>query len=348
VSSQRSAVYSAVMGGYEQLREEPLAASSDADFVCFTDDPEMSSDTWQVVVVEPRFATDPIRSARYLKICGHPALTGYDRTLWVDNSVELLAPPEDFLDEWLTAADVAAPLHSTRTSLFGEAEAILDIGKDDHVRVYEQLQHYARISSAALEANPHWTGMLARRRTPEVTAVMQTWWEHVLRFSRRDQLSFSMVMSTSSVRLRSVSLPNLESPLHRWPRAMGRSERSGDAIRDALRPPVSRIRDLELALDQVRLEAAAREVETAELVLDGERVVAELTTDRDRLVVEIEKLQEDAHQADERIRALGAEIETVKERAKRLRHRLRRQRDRRRRVERQLDQVLARRGWRPR
>jgi hypothetical protein len=46
---------------------------------------------------------------------------------------------------------------------------------------------------------------------------MTTWWEHVLRYSRRDQLSFAVVMAASSLRLRSVPMPNLRSPLHRWP-----------------------------------------------------------------------------------------------------------------------------------
>ena len=46
---------------------------------------------------------------------------------------------------------------------------------------------------------------------------MTTWWEHVLRFSRRDQLSFGVAMAASDLRLHSVPLPNLRSPLHRWP-----------------------------------------------------------------------------------------------------------------------------------
>ena len=55
-----------------------------------------------------------------------------------------------------------------------------------------------------METNPHWTALLARRRTPRVDAVMTTWWEHVLRFSRRDQLAFSVVMAASGLRLNSV------------------------------------------------------------------------------------------------------------------------------------------------
>ena len=186
----------------------------------------MRSDTWQVIPVEPRLPTDPVRSERFLKIVGHPALAGYDRTLWVDNAVELRALPETFVDGWLEEADVAAPVHTFYRSVLDEAQASIDLGKDDHLRVFEQLAHYVDSSPTAIEANPHWTALLARRRTPRVEVAMTTWWEHVLRFSRRDQLSFGVVMAASDLRLHSVPLPNLRSPLHSWPAGPGDQEQA--------------------------------------------------------------------------------------------------------------------------
>jgi hypothetical protein len=113
--------------------------------------------------------------------------------------------------------------------LLAEAEASIDLGKDDHLRVFEQLAHYLRAWPAAVEANPGWTALLARRQTPEVEAAMTTWWEHVLRYSRRDQLSFSVVLADSGLRLHSVPLGNLRSPLHHW--AGGWETRAGDGTR---------------------------------------------------------------------------------------------------------------------
>jgi hypothetical protein len=224
--ASRLVVYTALIGGDQRLREVRLAEESSADFVCFTDDPALRSDTWQVIPVEPRLPTDPVRSERYLKIVGHPVLAGYDRSLWVDNAVELLELPESFVDGWLDEADVAAPVHTSYRTVLEEAEASVDLGRDDHLRVFEQLAHYVGSSPTAVETNPHWTALLARRRTPQVEAVMTTWWEHVLRYSRRDQLSFTVVMAASGLRLRSVPLPNLRSPLHRWPE--GWATRAGD------------------------------------------------------------------------------------------------------------------------
>src|ERR1700712_2653389 len=86
----RRVVYTALVGGYEELLEQPLARSSTVDFVCFTDDDSLRSEDWEVRRVEPALAADRIRSSRTLKIAGHPSLSDYDESLWIDNRVQLL------------------------------------------------------------------------------------------------------------------------------------------------------------------------------------------------------------------------------------------------------------------
>src|SRR5688572_8775764 len=92
--ASRLVVYTALLGSGRELREAPVALESAADFLCFTDDPELRSETWEPVLVRPRLPGDLVRSERYLKIVGHPALAAYDRGLWVDHVVELESAPE--------------------------------------------------------------------------------------------------------------------------------------------------------------------------------------------------------------------------------------------------------------
>lgn len=51
-------VYTAVIGGYDELIEPDVAAASTSDFICFTDDPGLRSDVWHLRLVEPAFAHD--------------------------------------------------------------------------------------------------------------------------------------------------------------------------------------------------------------------------------------------------------------------------------------------------
>lgn len=261
------AVYTALIGGYERLNEQPMAAESALPFVCFTDDPSLVSQTWKIEVVEPAFLRDPVRSARRLKILGHPQLAGFEETLWIDNSVILDVPPEDILAEWLASADLAMPRHSYRDIVMDEFDAVTRAGFDDTARVYEQLHHYLETVPEVLMAPPLWSAILARRHTPAVTALGEIWFEHVLRYSRRDQLSIRMALHLSpDVEVRAVPIDNHRSPHHHWPVAVSRhmSGAPREPIENA-KPLVARVRSMELEIAELgeRLAAAGRREEEA-------------------------------------------------------------------------------------
>lgn len=210
----RRAVYTAVLGGYEARLSQP--PESDIDFICLTDNPEMSSDRWRIELVEPVFAADPVRSARHLKILGHPVLSDYDETLWIDNRVNLLVKPEEMLDRWLQDADLSMPWHGYRETVFDEFIAVLEGGFDDPYRIQEQLVHYLVHESEVLQEKPYWTAIIARRATPEVAQAMHLWHDQVLRYSRRDQLSVNCALRRSRISVTGQSAETWGSSQHAW------------------------------------------------------------------------------------------------------------------------------------
>ena len=64
-------VYTALIGQYEQLNEQTVAAHSVIPFICLTDDPDLKSESWQIRQVSPLFGMDPIRSQRDIKLRPH-------------------------------------------------------------------------------------------------------------------------------------------------------------------------------------------------------------------------------------------------------------------------------------
>lgn len=264
-SAPQRAVYTALFGGYETLHEQPMAKVEGAlPFICFTDDPELTSDTWEVRVVEPRFRKDLIRSARQIKIAGHPDLAEYDETLWIDNTVHLLVDPAEILDTWLAGHDLALPQHSYRRSVIAEYDAIAEVGYDDPDRVYEQLLHYLAIDETVSEERPLWTALLARRRTEPVAAAMRLWMDHVLRYSRRDQLSINFVLRESGLEANRIDLNNFNSELHKWPVEVDRRwGRSDSRFQDAMRAPRAAVGRLENENDELQREVAKRDAEIA-------------------------------------------------------------------------------------
>lgn len=258
----RRVVYTALIGQYEALNEQPVAESSSVDFVCFTDSDDVTSGTWTIRRIEPRLPLDPIRSARHLKVRGPELLTEYDESLWIDNSVLLKQSPEELLEAWLSETDLALPRHSYRDSVLAEFDIVATQGYDDPSRVYEQLIHYSTIEPDVLTEVPYWTAILARRHTPAVFAGMNMWMDHILRYSRRDQLSVNFVFNALALPVTPFAIDNWESEWHRWPALAERKwSRTQDRLAGALRIPAAEIGRLQNDNGAMRAKLEAMEAE---------------------------------------------------------------------------------------
>lgn len=216
---ERACVYTCLLGGYEALNEQDVAAGSGLDFICFTDDPGLTSRTWRIVPIAPLLPADPVRSQRVVKLCAHEVLPDYDVSLYIDNSIVLKVPPEQILARHL-GPDTAAvvPGHSFRATIADEFLEILRLGLDDSGRILEQLNHYRLFHPQVMEEAPFWSGLMIRRHNrPDVVAAMRLWLMHLLRYSRRDQVSGPLVFRQAGLAVERLAIDNLESWFHRWP-----------------------------------------------------------------------------------------------------------------------------------
>jgi hypothetical protein len=138
----RDVVYTCLFGHYEVPNEQPVAHSSNVDFICFTDRADLQSSTWQIQRVAT-LGVGAARESRRPKLMPHHYLTSYDRSCYIDASVVLKTAPEvlfSMLDNQKT--DFLCIRHSWRTCAFDEAEEIIRLGIDDEARVREQMDHY--------------------------------------------------------------------------------------------------------------------------------------------------------------------------------------------------------------
>ncbi|HET6168387.1 MAG TPA: glycosyltransferase domain-containing protein [Marmoricola sp.] len=301
------AVYTALFGGYERLVEQPLATSTDIPFICLTDDPGITSETWEVRVVEPALACDPARSSRYPKILGDPLATQFDETLWIDNRVLLEEDPGVVLDQMLGNADIGVLQHSFRETVVAEFDEVARLGLDEPARIYEQLIHYAETKPHILDEPPFWGAIIARRWTPEVRGAMRVWMDHVLRYSRRDQLSFRYALDELD-RVEAFPLDNVRSPWHTWITDVATIDRKAtmraNAFRTSIRAPLAAAAEAgaEVASLRTRLEAETRRADQAETA------AADLRARLGRLRTRVAVLREKLRTERARSAALGEEL----------------------------------------
>jgi FkbM family methyltransferase len=252
---KRACVYTCLIGAYENLNEQPTAANSKLPFVCLTDDDSFQSDTWRPIKVELAFPSDPVRSQRLLKLLPHRFLPEFDVSLYIDNTVLLTEKPEAVLERYLSSSNFALPTHSFRNTVADEFVQADTWELDDPGRLAEQHDHYQAEDPGSLLERPYWTGTLMRRHdAPDVQRALNTWVDHILRYSRRDQLSANRIFRQTNVCPDRIEIDNYKSWFHTWPTQSGRAPRRSYYVT----PEIAAMRERASSLDKKLAQAVTR------------------------------------------------------------------------------------------
>ena len=144
------------------------------------------------LIVDPLRGLDPARASRRPKLMPHLYFPDADWSLWLDNKSRLLRPPDQIVSALAAQSDArffAFP-HFRRDCVYQEGQTVRENGLDDHRIILERMRTYRA------EGMPEHFGLIeghfiARRHgDAAVAAFGEEWFDHVCRYSRRDQISF--------------------------------------------------------------------------------------------------------------------------------------------------------------
>jgi len=193
---QRIVIYTAVAGGYDELKS-PGFSLPGCDFIVFRDQ-GLKVDGWQVRPFN-YFHVDPTRMARFVKLHPHVYFPEYDHSIWVDANIGIQGDIRQFLDRLTSESPMAMFPHPYRDCVYVEGAECIKREKDSADVINRHLDRY-RAEGVPERAGMWETGVLARRHNdPACIALMSAWWREIEAGSRRDQLSLPAVARRLSV-----------------------------------------------------------------------------------------------------------------------------------------------------
>jgi hypothetical protein len=188
-------VYTAVIGGYDELREPPAEPEgSKVRFVAFTDRELPPLSRWQRHPVAAKLL-DGWRLNRWHKTGSASLFPAAGSTLYLDGSIELTRPASEFV-RWMEShgeGDVYLFAHNYRDCVYAEAEECLRIHKGNPDQIRRQVTRYRELGHP-FHAGLWQGGCILRRNTPRVAALDREWWGEIAAYSHRDQLSLPVVL----------------------------------------------------------------------------------------------------------------------------------------------------------
>lgn len=190
--------------------------SPNVDYVCFTDDPNVTAAPWHMRSFDETF-DDPARTAKKPKILAHRYFAEYDTSVWIDGNQTAIGDLADLAERHLAGSVLAMFGHPDgRTCIYDEAESCMRLEKDDPSIIRQQVDRYRGAGYPAQNGMPACMVLIRRHNEPALVGAMEDWWREITMGSRRDQLSFSYVAWKHSLEYARVEGDVRDNPFLVW------------------------------------------------------------------------------------------------------------------------------------
>lgn len=215
MNGKRGVIYTAIFGNGKDLLREPRFLPDGWDFICFTDQP-LRSNVWKIEKVKPPVLGDMTRSNRYYKILAHRILPKYDMSIYVDGNVQIVGDVVELARKYLIDAHLAVLDHAKwkRLPLKNLKEELQELLKMEQIGKHQEDASLMSKQVAAYFAEGFpdlgglsWNMMLIRQHNEsDVIAAMELWWNQLVCWSKRDQVSFNYVAWKTNLKFNYIPL----------------------------------------------------------------------------------------------------------------------------------------------
>ena len=234
-------IYTVLIGAKETLND-PLAelppnARSDLalDWVCITDNKALRSNVWRMQLLQDPHLP-PEKLSRRPKAMPHLYFPEAEFSLYVDNTVSFRRLPQSSDLQHGGEYLFRAFRHATRLTPEDEAGAVACLGYDSLETISAQMDFYAaRRKLSSITPLTTATVLLRSHHHERVQRFGTLWWESILAFSKRDQLSIDFARIETGCEIDHWPGTSENNPFVHWHGGLGqkRVQASFDAKRYA-------------------------------------------------------------------------------------------------------------------
>lgn len=210
-------VYTCITGDYDNVKELAFKEAG-IDYLLFTNNRNLKSETWDVIYFED-FSLDNHRLSRKIKILGHPIIhKNYNISVWIDGSIIIKKSIKEFIEEYcdLDHFDFASFKHHERDCIFDEANECIRLHKDNASKINLQMKKYRDEGYPKHAGLNEMTVFVKKHNNNKVIKTMNMWFDLVCRYSKRDQLAFNYVIYKTGLKIKTIHLNIFKNEYFEW------------------------------------------------------------------------------------------------------------------------------------
>lgn len=191
VKNNKLVIYTAFTGNYDELKE-PEFIDENCDYVCFTENPDLESDTWEIVQME-KSTLDDNRKAKQYKLFANRYFSNYKYSFWLDGTFKIVGSIREYIYKY-AKSKMLAVVHPERDCIYDEAVMSMPFPRYSNYTMINQVEKYRS------EGMPEHYGLIAAgalfraHNDPEIISIMEQWWKEIINYTNQDQLSLPYAM----------------------------------------------------------------------------------------------------------------------------------------------------------
>ena len=191
IKNNKIVIYTAFTGDYDSLKE-PDFIDDNCDYVCFSDNPNLSSDTWKIIPMEES-TLDNNRKAKQYKVLPHKYFPDYKYSFWLDGTFKIKGSIREYIYKYINSLMLCV-VHPERDCIFDEAESSIQFERYSNFTINKQVKGYADMGMPKHYGLPVLGAIFREHNNSEIIELMNEWWDEIIHFTNQDQLSLTYLM----------------------------------------------------------------------------------------------------------------------------------------------------------
>lgn len=183
-------VLTSITGGKDEL-EDPSIVFENCDYIAYVDKIYDNIKVWEQREVLNYTTIDNItdrRNAKPYKIISTIMFPNYEYIIWQDGNHKLRINPEEIIEKYGKEYDILLFKHPDRTCVYQEMSAVVQWQLDYKELVDYQFRFYKTVGMPDNFGLYEMSTFIVKN-SKEIKELQLMWFEQIIRFSSRDQIS---------------------------------------------------------------------------------------------------------------------------------------------------------------
>lgn len=195
-NQRKIAIVTSYSKGYDILKPHEVLDDR-FDYIVYTDEKIEGLGIFDVRPL-PKPQLDSPRAIRYVKTHPHVLLPEYDIVVWIDASLMIVGDIYPLIKSFARSGlAVGSGVHPQRENIYEEFKANVERNKENYKIMKRQIDFYKKQGFEHSDLSEN-TLLMFNNKHAKLRPTLETWWQQIMRFSRRDQLSFNYSLAKNN------------------------------------------------------------------------------------------------------------------------------------------------------